>query len=249
MEAHESGTLDNERTMAMENHFEICPGCRQEWENLHILRTALGKRTLYRHAPVALREQISGALSRADREESFIPILSNVSWRHLATSGVVAVIAFMAGGVWHPFSMGSVPVNGLISEVVSDHVRSLQPNHLMDVVSTDQHTVKPWFNGKLDFAPPVVDLKEQGFPLMGGRLDAIKGHPVAALVYRRHQHIINLLVWPTADTGQTGHTGKITHTIYRGYHVLTWQTAEMTCYAVSDLNEQELTQFVQELKL
>jgi anti-sigma factor RsiW len=124
--------------------------------------------------------------------------------------------------------------------VVSDHIRALQPGHLMDVVSTDQHTVKPWFDGRLDFAPPVKDLKPQGFPLVGGRLDYLDNKKVAALIYQRRQHLIDLYVWP--DGGHLDHGA--TEGSRSGYNFQHWSEDGMAFWAVSDLAPDQLAEFV-----
>ena len=129
--------------------------------------------------------------------------------------------------------------DGLPDDVVAGHIRALQPGHLMDVASTDQHTVKPWFDGRLDFAPPVRDFKAEGFPLVGGRLDYLAGRPVAALVYQRRQHVIDLYVWPEGR-----HVDRSPVSSDRsGYNVLRWSRDGMAFWAVSDLNAQELADF------
>jgi len=125
------------------------------------------------------------------------------------------------------------------SEVVSAHLRSLQAGHLTDVLSTDQHTVKPWFNGKLDVAPPVVDLTAQGFTLIGGRLDYVDTRPIGAIVYRRRQHVINLFVAQTASTERQG--AKI-ETI-QGFNIRRWSERGLNYWAVSDLAKDELADF------
>jgi anti-sigma factor RsiW len=127
--------------------------------------------------------------------------------------------------------------------LVDDHVRSLQFNHLSDVISTDRHTVKPWFDGKLDFAPPVVDLAQQGYPLVGGRLDYLNGRAVAVMVYRYKLHPINLYVWPGNDAGAPPPR------IYeqQGYHLAHWSAAAMNYWAITDAGEAELNGFITDL--
>jgi anti-sigma factor RsiW len=125
---------------------------------------------------------------------------------------------------------------GLSQELVAAHVRSLLVNHLTDVASSDQHTVKPWFLGKLDFAPPVASLEQKGFPLIGGRLDYASGRVVPALVYKRQGHAINLFVWPA------GKPGPATENL-DGYHIVSWTQGGFTYAAVSDLNLEELRAF------
>jgi anti-sigma factor RsiW len=124
--------------------------------------------------------------------------------------------------------------------IVSDHIRALQPGHLVDVMSTDQHTVKPWFDGRLDFAPPVKDWAAQGFPLVGGRLDYIDGHEAAALVYRRAAHVIDVSVWPD----HSGNTAPPVSGTRNGYNFVHWAQNGMRFWAVSDLEAAQLDDFV-----
>ncbi len=160
------------------------------------------------------------------------------------------LIGLGLGATWSALTRRARPEAGsaIVREVLDSHIRSLAggATHLMDVASTDQHTVKPWFQGKLDFSPAVTDLAPQGFPLLGGRVDYIDGHPAAALVYGRRQHLINLYQWPAAE-GATG--ADIASELHRGYTVLHWVTGGLECWAVSDVNASDLREFARNIIL
>jgi anti-sigma factor RsiW len=158
-------------------------------------------------------------------------------------------------GLWRslrsgaPFGNGALLGNGVgadvvAREVLTSHLRSLMPGHLMDVVSTDQHTVKPWFDGRIDFSPPVNDFAADGFRLVGGRLDYLAGRPVAALVYQRRKHIVNVFVWPAADGSQSA----VESTAHDGYNLLHWRRGGMNYWMASDLNAQEMGDFARLLR-
>jgi anti-sigma factor RsiW len=156
-------------------------------------------------------------------------------WRWLAIAAAVLLV-FSAAWNIALLRSRSDSTDLIAQNVLSSHVRSLMGTHLLDVPSADQHTVKPWFNGKLDFSPDVRDFTAQGFPLIGGRIDYVGDRPVAALVYQHGKHIINLFTWPSLADGPTNFSTN-------GYHILHWNSGGMTWWAVSDLNVSELTKF------
>ena len=199
-------------------------------EELRALRAAVRDRASYFAAPDSLRQRISSNLKR-DRPPASRGVV--LPWwgfaASLATAALLAMAVTLAVGL---------PAGGdqIAQQVVASHIRSLMENHLADVASTDQHTVKPWFSGKLDFSPPVHDLATEGFPLVGGRLDYVGGRAVAALVYQRRQHRINVFIWPATAKP---HAPSTTIAV-NGYNGVEWTQGGMTFWAVSDLNLSEL---------
>ncbi len=232
------GELDVVRSMEIEGHLRSCPACSQVYENHQALRSAVRARAPYFHAPAGLHQRVRSAVRQANKAE---PASRVVPWRPAwKLLGVAAAVAIVAVLTWNISARPSAD-ELLAREVLSSHVRSLMANHLTDVSSSDQHTVKPWFNGKLDFSPPVKDLTSEGFPLLGGRLDYMANRPVAALVYQRRKHYVNLFIWPATEGSDVAEK-----TVTRqGYNLLHWTQSSMTSWVVSDLNRSELEQFVQ----
>jgi anti-sigma factor RsiW len=233
--AHLDGELDVVRSLEMEEHLRECATCADAYEAQRRLRSELSVRELSFKAPPSLHKRIRNAVRIEARGEER-PWA--VGWRWLSAAVPLAAVAVLALAVL-PQLGRSGGYDRLIDEVVSGHVRSLMVAHLTDVASSDKHTGKPWFDGKLDFSPAVVDLADHGFPLVGGRLDYLEGRAVAALVYGRHNHFINLFVWPTAAISAAPE-----RTVSRrGFTLIHWSVGGMTYWAVSDLNPAELGDF------
>jgi anti-sigma factor RsiW len=240
------GELDLVRTIEMETHLKSCAACARELESQQALRDALQRGSLAYVAPAALRERIQSSLGASTamkdpgRARAWYAL---PNWRWAAAFAVLAVFSVTS---WQLVSGLRGPSNDqrIQAEVFASHVRSLEANHLMDVASTDQHTVKPWFDGKLDFSPPVEDLASNGYPLVGGRLDYLEGREVAALVYQRRKHFINVFVWPDAS-GVSSARGVES---WRGYNLRRWSRGGFQFWSASDVSAADLTEFVRLLE-
>jgi anti-sigma factor RsiW len=219
------GELDLVRHLQIEHHLAECAACSDRQRGLRLLQDAIASAPLYHRAPDALRSRLAG------------PTRRRPSVVLVAAAVILLAVTTLTAGFFGVRSMSGE--SRLAEQVVASHVRSLQVEHLTDVASSDRHTVKPWFQGKLDFSPPVQDLSVDGFPLIGGRLDYLDDRPVAALVYRRRGHVINLFVWPVRDDDE-----KPVRSIDRqGFHACHWQRSGMSYWVVSDLNARELEEF------
>ena len=233
------GELDLINHLQIEEHLKECSSCMQNHENLLKLKSTLNDNALYFNASSNLQKRIQTALHKTNEES---PINKFWQWRWLTIAAPVALTLIFLGLIFFQSSPDNDEL--LAKEAVSGHIRSMMVNHLTDVLSSDKHTVKPWFDGKLDFSPPVVDLTSQGFPLIGGRLDYLGNRPIAAIVYQRQQHFINLFVFPSVNNSDTGNK----MTVRQGYNLIHWNKSGMIFLAVSDLNLNELQEFAQLLQ-
>ena len=220
---------------SIQQHLRGCAVCTRLYERQRAMNSVVRQHAHYHTAPKHLARSIRANLrTLAEVEQP----RRRTAWGWFASGAAFACVATLAVTL----SVSQIGPRGdeLEQNLVAAHVRSLMVNHLTDVASSDQHTVKPWFNGKLDMSPPVVDLAAEGYPLIGGRLDYLDRHAVVALVYRRAKHPINLFIWPSASAEGAPQSGVLTH---NGYNLVHWTEAGMTFWAVSDVNLPELEGF------
>ena len=233
------GELSPPEAAELEAHLAGCASCRRFRDERLALRTAIAGQVPRFEAPEALVERMRETWRRSSGPvpptRAGLPVL----WRRL---GFAASLAVVAMGSWR-LALSRAGATMLAEQVLASHVRSLMPGHLTDVASSDQHTVKPWFNGRLDFSPPVYDFAGRGYPLLGGRLDYIHTRAVAALVYGRRQHLINVFVWPNGRSEAGGAARFL-----QGYHLLHWATPDYDYWVASDLGISELADFAALLK-
>lgn len=232
LHAYFDGELDAAGAVEFERHLESCPDCASALAAQSALRLSLKSSNLRERAPETLRRKLAAEMMEPTPRLATASSSAN-AWRALALAAsflLVVVIGWRIEGL-----IGARNDAPIVPSIVDAHLRSLQPGHLIDVVSTDQHTVKPWFDGKIDFAPPVRDLAADGFPLEGGRLDAISGRTVAVVVYARRKHVINVFVWPTTKKDAERTSGSSL-----GYNWVEWRKDGMVSIAVSDVSAPDL---------
>jgi anti-sigma factor RsiW len=234
VDAYLDGELDVATCVRVEEHLAECPSCREKLESRQVLAALVAEEAPRHAASPFLATRIRAAIRAEEPVAPKAPWWSafSLGWIYSGVGTAVAVVALTL------FFSTQGGFSRLAQDGIDDNVRSLQVGHLMDVVSTDQHTVKPWFDGKLDFSPQVIDLKTQDYPLIGGRLDRLGGRDVAAIVYQRRKHYINLFEWP-ADQSALGDRAYERD----GFHVLGWTQNGMNYMAVSNLGVKELKDF------
>ena len=235
--------LDLPSVVAVDNHLQSCAACRTIFDQCSALQSTVRRHASYFTASVALADRIRAqiweltastpAMTVKPRRQWFQP------WQWLQVGAAIAATAALT---WTTaLQLNSPSQDDQISEqVIASYARSELTGHATDVATSDQHTVKPWLSGRLDFSPQVVDLTADGFPLIGGRLDYLDRRPVATLVYRHRQHSINLYVWPNSNSGRPAAMQAFSR---RGYNLLHWNDGGMTYWAISDVGPADLKTF------
>ena len=238
LDAYVDGELDVEHALAVETHLAGCPACTSRLEALHAVSRAV-KSAPYFTAPDGLAARLRPTAMPVSVGLPIRPRRSVPAWLLAAAS--LAIVA--AGILFEVRWMGGTAVDRQAGAVIDRHLASLMADHLMDVASSDRHTVKPWFAGRIEFSPLVVDLAADGFPLKGGRLDYVDGHAAVALVYTRGQHVINTFIWPTSDADAAARPTDDP----RGYHLVHWTQHGFSWWVVSDLAPADLQTFAVKL--
>ena len=232
-----SGLIDNAlgslTRLRVSRHVAGCNACAARLEELRAMQAAIRTKLPYHRAPPGLAARIGSALPR----EAPPPVAR--PWFRMPAFGLAGtgLAGALAGVALTVLVVGGQ--NDPTAAVVGSHIRSMQAEHLTDVATSDQHTVKPWLSARLDVSPPVRDLKDEGFPLVGGRLDYVDGHPAAAVVYRRAKHVINLFAWASAGKGDEPFRVEAR----QGFNVVTWRHGGVVYYAVSDVEADQLAEF------
>lgn len=248
LHAYIDAELDVANSLEVERHLQQCEDCRRNYNDYQALHRAIKGETLYFQVSDSLQKRIRNSLRSAEE----IPVsvqqpakrassrIYTTPWSWLAVAALLALVFF---GIWGSTRFWS-PINrqpSIAQQVVDSHVRSLMANHLIDVPFSNQHNIAPWFEGKLAYSPPVINLSAQGYTLIGGRMDYVDNQPVAAIVYKCGNHVINFFVWPTRPSNHTSNTAMT----LQGYNLVFWKAYGMNCWAVSDLNLTILHQFAE----
>jgi len=237
------GELDSLASIALESHLRGCTGCREALARLESIRAGFAENEVHYRAPQSLHDAVTAMLP-AERPAAALSRIGHGGPRSAFAWLGGGAVGALAASIALLLAIPQLTANGLPDELVAAHVRSLQAAHLVDVQTSDRHVVKPWFNGRIDFSPPVVELAPVGFPLVGGRLDYIGGRDVAAIVYRRRLHHINLFVRPAP-----AHPSPLSATIsYQSYSMVRWEAGGLEYWAVSDIDKAELDQFRDEFR-
>lgn len=236
LDAYIDTELDAANNLAVEQHLQECAGCLRMYERYRACSAAIRESSLSFQAPPSLQKRVQELLP------SLQPARRPIIWPWLSAAALVLLLLGILGvlGFWGFTRLNTSFTGGdrsMMQAAIDSHERSLVDNHLVDILSSDPNTLKMWFEGKLGFCPPVINLPLQGFALIGGRLDILNSRPVAAIVYKRGEHVINLFAWPAAQNADL-HTFSL-----QGYYLTHWTRYGMNCWAVADLDANEMRQF------
>jgi anti-sigma factor RsiW len=232
------GALGPLRRIFVTRHLAHCADCSAQLEDLQGMQAAIRSNLPYHRAPPGLASRITASLPREEVPSPSRPWFRMPAFTFAGT-GLAGALAGVALTLLVAGSGGSAPGDAVVQSVIGSHIRSMMADHLTDVLTSDQHTVKPWLSARLDVSPSVRDLKDEGFPLIGGRLDYVDGHPAAAVVYRHAKHIINLFAWASPGKPDTGFHDESR----QGFNIVTWRASGITYYAVSDVEADQLAAF------
>jgi anti-sigma factor RsiW len=235
--AHADEELMPEESNAISQHLASCTQCSAEHDAMRELTRRLKEGFERPRAPDVLKARIRSSIARVD---ALAPTIAPVRMRRTSLLAAGLIIAALSATASFAVARHDAFAPSMSEQVLSSHIRSLMPGHLTDVASNDLHNVKPWFNGRVDLSPSVPRLDSLGYPLVGGRLDYVGGRPVAAVVYTRRQHVINVLSWPADGAGSSQPAMSTAH----GYHLAHWRNAGVEYWAASDVAEPDLRQFV-----
>jgi anti-sigma factor (TIGR02949 family) len=237
LNAYVDGELDANDRREVAEHLSTCAACSAEYKALGDARKRVKEGLVRYKAPDVLKARIRASVEQINRPMLVPTPRTRSWWRTAVAGGAIAVASSLATfAVTRPSASDA----SIANEIVTSHIRSLMPGHLIDVASSDQHNVKPWFNGRVNLSPTVPDLSSQNFKLLGGRLDYVDGRAVPVVVYQRRQHLINVYSWPASDASTSA---PKTSTV-NGYHLVEWRRGGIEQWAVSDLNVTELHEFV-----
>jgi anti-sigma factor (TIGR02949 family) len=244
--AFTDGEVTEIERQSVEAHLASCTDCRVLVEEQCRISQLL-KAAAYQRAPPDLADRIFGHISLAEKASNKSPRVTGrrEGWPRpfLQRAAVLVLVGALSGIAGSLLTRAYQQRSIIAHDIVAAHVRSLLSDQAVQVASSDQHTVKPWFTGRLEFAPEVRDLSKNGFTLVGGRLDYVNDVRTAAIVYRRRKHIINLFIWPRAGSGNDTFRATLPSLSVKGFNNLSWQKGDLSFWAISDLNETELRQF------
>jgi anti-sigma factor RsiW len=240
IDAYIDNELDVANSLEVERHIRDCKSCSAGYKNYLVIQSVFKDENMYFSPPPDLKKKITAKIKSSEKKQ--LSFKTNMfGWRGAAAVFALAAVVLL---IIILYRSPASPEEQITEQIVNNHMRSLMPNHLTDVQNSDQHTVKPWFSGKLDFSPPVADLSSQGFTLVGGRLDYVSGQPVAAIVYQRKSHYINLFFWFSDNTNDITKKASVT----RGYNLIHWTNGNRNYWAVSDINLTELDEFANKIQ-